>query len=135
MEINAAEGRSLLQMGEAVALKCLCDFVRVLLLPGEFKSGHHAGVLIEARSLWQPTQRAFDLANPGLKLLVCQSFFIQTGKRKEATVAPALQSEEVWPDEARDRDDAARRSSLRKPRGMFDLFSICAGHSSSSGRD
>jgi hypothetical protein len=49
-------------------------------------------------------------------------------------LAAALQREDARPYEAGDRDDAARRSRFRKPRGMFNLFSICAGHSSSSGR-
>ena len=134
MEVDTAKGCRLVEMGETVARERLRHLVPVLLLPGKIEPGHHSRVLIEARSFGQSAQSAFDLTNAGLKLKVGQSLFIQAGQREEASVAAALQREDARPDEAGDRDDAARRSRFRKPRGMFDLFSICAGHSSSSGR-
>ena len=134
MEVDAPKGRRLVEVCETVARERLRHLVPVLLLPGKIEPGHHSRVLIEARSFRQSTQSAFDLTNAGLKLQVGQGLFVQAGEREEASVASALQREDVRPNEAGDRDDAARRSRLRKPRGMFDLFSICAGHSSSSGR-
>jgi hypothetical protein len=133
MEVDAAEPCCFVEMAEPVADERLCNLLRILLLPGKIEAGHDAGVLIEARSLRQSTQSDFDLPNTSLKLQVGKGFFIQPGQRKEASVSAALQCEDVWPDEAGDWHDAASRSRLRKPRGMFDLFSVCAGHSSSSG--
>ena len=134
MEVDAPKGRRLVEVCKTVARECLRHLVPVLLLPGKIEPGYHARVLIEARSLRQSAQRAFNLTNSGLKLKVGQGLFIQASQREEAPVASALQREDVRPDKAGDRNDTARRSSLRKPRGMFDLFSICAGHSSSSGQ-
>ena len=68
-----------------------------------------------------------------VKLKVGDTLFVDTGKGEEASVAPSLQCEDIGADEACNRNDAARGSGLREPRGMFDLLSVCAGHSSSSG--
>ena len=69
----------------------------------------------------------------GLKLLVRQPLFVQSREREEASVAATLQGEDIRTDEAGDWHDTAGRSRFCKPRSMFDLFSICAGHSRTSG--
>src|ERR1700679_1482953 len=89
-------------------------------------------------SMWlsayrQPAQCAFDHAELRFKLVVGQPFFIYAGERKQASVTAALQGEDMWANEACNRNDAARGSGLGEPRNEFALLSICAGHSRTSG--
>jgi hypothetical protein len=79
MKVDAAECRRFIKMRQSVAGECLRDLVRILLLAGKIEAGHHARVLVEARSLGQSAQSTFDLANAGLKLKVGQRLLIQAG--------------------------------------------------------
>ena len=133
MKVDSPKGRVLLEKRETIACEVLRDLVRILLLAGKIEPGHHAGVLIEAGAFRKSAQSAFNLTNPRLKLQVGHPLLIQAREREEASVSATFQGEDVRPDEAGDRNDAAGRSRLREPRGVFELFSICAGHSSSSG--
>ena len=133
MQVDTAEARSVLKKRETVAGEHLRGGVRILGLTRKIEPRHHTGVLVKARALRQATQRAFDRSHSRLKLLVGQAFFVDAGESEQASVTAALESEDLWPDKACNRNDAARRSRLGEPRSMFELLSVYAGHSSSSG--
>ena len=133
MEIDTPKGCRLVQMREAVTREDLRNGVRVRVLPGQFEAGHDSCVLIQARAFRQTAERAFDLTDARLKLQVRQALLVHAGDGEQASVASALQGEDVRVHEAGNWNDAAGRSGLRKPRRVFQLFSICAGHSRTSG--
>ena len=52
MEVDAPESGCLVQVSETVACEGLRHLV-LIPLPGKIEPRHHAGVLVEARSLWE----------------------------------------------------------------------------------
>lgn len=52
---------------------------------------------------------------------------------EEASIATALEGEHIGPDEPCNRHDTRRGSGSGEPRRMFDLFTVCADHSTTSG--
>src|SRR5258708_7868539 len=132
MEVDTPEARCSFKEGQAVVCEYLRDRIRVLVLPGKIEPGDDAGVLIQARAFGECSQRTLDGSHSRVKLQIRQAFFVHAGQRKQAPVSAALEGEDIRPDEAGNRNDAARGSSLCKPRRMLQLFSVCAGHSKTS---
>src|SRR5215472_12584911 len=107
MQVNAAKPGGPLKEGHAVIGEYLRDGIAVPLLARKIETGHNAGVLIQARSFGESAQRAFNRAHSRVKFLIGQTLFVNAGKCKQATVAPAFQGEDARADEARNRNDAA----------------------------
>ena len=135
MQIDAAKACRLFKKRQPVIHKDLRDRIGVMLFPWQIEAGHHARVLVQTRPFGQAAQRAFNRAHLRLKLLVGQSLFVNSSKRKQAAVAAALQRKDSVIHKPADRNDAARGSGLGVPRRVFQLLSVCAGHSRTSGSD
>jgi len=76
VKVDTAKVRCLVKEAEAVVDEGFCHFVLVLLPPGELVPGEDAGVLVEARTFGEPSQRALDGRDSRLKFLVCETFLV-----------------------------------------------------------
>src|SRR5579862_1779623 len=133
MEVDPPEACGPLKERLAVIHKNLRDGIAVPLLARKMKSGHDARVLIKTGAFRQSAQCPFNRTHPRIKLLVGRTLFVDTGEREQASVSAALEGEGAGADKARNRDNARSRSGPGEPRRMFQLLSICAGHSRTSG--
>ena len=108
---------------QPVVDKHLRDGIAVLLLARKIEAGHDAGVLVEAGAFRQSAQCAFNRAHPRFKLLVGQPLFVDAGERKQASVAAALQGEDVRADEARRSERCCTRL---RPWRTTDVYFVCS---------
>src|SRR5208337_4311910 len=88
----------------AVIHKSLRDGIAVPLLTRKMEPGHDAGVLIKTGTIRQSAQRPFNRTHPRVKLMVGQTFLVDTSEREQAPVAAALEGEDAGADKARNRD-------------------------------
>jgi len=133
VEIDPAKTGLCFKKCDPITREGLRDLVRVLALPEKIEPGHHTCVLIETRAFGQSAERALNRTDARFQLQISQTLFIEASQREEAPIAASLQGEDTGSDEAGYRDNAAGCSGLREPRDVFELFNLCADHSSSSG--